>query len=132
MTQKRGCYQCGDDGRTLDEIREARNAEIRAWGKRVLEEADAALKGETVLTPKPSDWDQVETQEIPQIQEVQETPDIETVEPDVLAATEPQEGEANANPEPETDEEPAKEEPKTETKAAPKRASRSKEAPSKD
>lgn len=92
MATKRKCYQCDDEGRTLDEIREARNEEIRAWGRKVLADADAALKGETAIVTAQSDWEALDAQP--------ETPEQETVEVevdakphDVLAATEPQETE---------------------------------------
>lgn len=50
------CYQCppGDD---LDAIRDKRNAEIRAWGKKQLADADATLLGVPTAESFDSDWD---------------------------------------------------------------------------
>lgn len=136
MTRKRNCYQCGDDGRTLDEIREARNEEIRAWGRKVLADADAALKGETALVVEESDWDQVETQTIPEeVNEPVAAREEEAPEPDALAATEPQPGDEDSETQPEENEStvtPVKDETESDEKPAPKRASSRKGAPSKD
>ena len=92
---KRPCYQCG--GEDLDEIRERRNAEIRAWGRQVLADADAKLLAEQsgVSVDPVSDWDLLDTEE----------------GMDATAATEPQETDEIAkkvaeSPKPETQEDP--------------------------
>lgn len=127
---KRKCYQCGDDDRTLDEIREARNAKIRAWGRKVLEDADAALKGEREATAvEASDWDLVSAQEETPEQEVVEVPEAD-VERDALAQTTSQETETRSDDTDTVEDEPIKED-QTEKPAA-KKASTRKGAPSKD
>lgn len=80
---KRHCYQC-PEGVDLDEIRDRRNAEIRAWGKQVLLDADKALIAEQGGAIKaPSDWDLLDEDDD------EETGTDEDM--DALAATEPQE-----------------------------------------
>lgn len=44
------CYQCGDTEETLDEIRERRNEEVRAWGRKQLADADALIGIATPLS----------------------------------------------------------------------------------
>lgn len=132
---KRRCYQCGDD-EDLDEIRERRNAEIRAWGKQVLAESDAALlaerrSGESEATV--SDWDLLDTEDGMDATAATEPQETEEVAKKVAESPKP---EPQADPEnlPETDqnepvaEEPKEEEPKEEEaevetkKAAPKKS----------
>ncbi len=89
----RKCYQCGDGDESLDAIRERRNEEIRAWGRQVLADADAALKGDSeVLNVQRSDWDVINVQPSTPEQEPVEV-EVEEKPHDVLALTEPQETE---------------------------------------
>jgi hypothetical protein len=147
MSTKRKCYQCGDDERSLDEIRDARNEEIRAWGRKVLADADAALKGETAIVTAESDWEALDV--------TPETPEQEIVEVEVEAKPVDALTEANKaeDPQPEAEEETEEEEitvepeteeegvketdeapaPKEEAKPAAKKSpAKAKSAPSKD
>jgi hypothetical protein len=127
---KRRCYQCGDED--LDEIRERRNAEIRAWGKQVLADSDAALLAEHRLGESEvavSDWDLLETEDGMDATAATEPQETEEVAKKVAESPKP---EPQADPEnlPETDqnepvavEEPKEEEAEVETKkAAPKKS----------
>lgn len=60
MTIKRNCYQCGTED--LEAIRNKRNEEIRAYGRKVLEDADAALAAEQgfFAVTRVSDWDTID------------------------------------------------------------------------
>lgn len=87
MTTKRNCYQCGSED--LEAIRNKRNEEIRAYGRKVLEDADAALAAEQGFfqVVRVSDWDTID---VPVSSEFEEgTEEIM----DATAATEPQETE---------------------------------------
>jgi hypothetical protein len=141
MTTKRKCYQCGDDERSLDEIREARNEEIRAWGRKVLADADKALKGETAIVTAESDWEaldvtpetpeqevvevKVEAKPVDALTEANKSEDPQPVEEEEVAVAE----EATDDDEPAADSAPAPEEPKPAAKKSPAKA---KPAPSKD
>ncbi len=91
---KRNCYQCPEGVETLDEIRDRRNAEIRAWGRKVLEDADKALLAEQGgSVPAPSDWDILDDDSEDDLRIVVNVPVEEGTEEDMdaLAATQPQE-----------------------------------------
>lgn len=93
MTTKRKCYQCGDED--MATIQARRNEEIRAYGRKVLEDADAAFAAEKAETQtnEISDWDFVE-QVISVEQSVSSTTEEGTEKiMDATAATEPQETE---------------------------------------
>ena len=98
MTEKRTCYQCGDDD--LDAIRIASNASIRAYAEKEIAEANAKFYAENALTTPTntvSDWDNLVSSETA----------VGTEEVmDALAATEPQEtddikAKVDASPKPE-------------------------------
>lgn len=87
MTTKRNCYQCGSED--LGAIQAKRNEEIRAYGRKVLDDADAALAAEqnVIQVNQISDWDTIE----PVVSSETEEGTEEIM--DALAATEPQETE---------------------------------------
>ena len=89
---KRTCYQC-DEGLSLAEIQANRKAEILAYGQKVLADSEKALKREQGYPePQPSetsDWDLLR-QVIPSIQPDGSPVEVEHLEVDALALTEPQ------------------------------------------
>lgn len=87
MTDNRTpCYQCGDEDHVA--IREARDAEIRAYAAKGVAEDDA-VREEAIFTVDPAD--QPDTQSIPETQPDLEPEDGVHAEKDALAETEPQE-----------------------------------------
>lgn len=96
----------------LEEVNEKRNAEIRAYGQRVLAEADAAQRGDVTTI---DDWDVL---------------DVEAeVEPP--APTEPQPEQPVVEPEPEIEEPEAEKEPEIEEKTEEKPKPEPKKTPAK-
>lgn len=97
---KRPCYQCDDD---LDELRDKRNAEIRAWGRKQLADADAALFKEPSDNNHWTAWDQesvVETSEpVPELtlSEPLDVVETSTPEPELTLPPEIQELVEKAN-----------------------------------
>lgn len=93
MSTKRSCYQCGDDD--IEAIKAKRNEEIRAYGRKVLADADAAFFAEKSADSPTliSDWDIID-EPVAEQPIVSSEPDQGTEEVmDALAATEPQETE---------------------------------------
>lgn len=125
MSTKRSCYQCGDDD--IDAIRAARTEQIRAHAAQVLAEADAKFELEKAeYVPAPSevdDWEILDN--AADEQPVVEPVEIETVEPDALSATDPQEGVENDAVLSEEAEAKAKKDAKTISAAAKKAAAAS-------
>lgn len=90
MATKRNCYQCGDDD--IVAIQAARTEQIRAHAARVLAEADAKFNAEkAAYTPASSEVDDWSILDEPVEEQPAVAPvEVEKVDADVLAATEPQ------------------------------------------
>lgn len=83
---KRVDYQ--DPNGNLEEVQEKRNAEIRAWGQKVLADADAAQRGDVTTI---DDWDTLDVEA-----------EIESPAPtESQPVIEPEEKTEEAQPEPE-------------------------------